>query len=287
MLSAVIWLMALFFEVFQFVGYWSDKSTTRYWRSPRHWFGILVVAMTGLFVVIFMIPGEEALVNQGEFSAAMGVLLFLKWFKMLVYLRQYESIAVRTLPITSTMWNVGPFLLVMAVYVFASVNMFYALQNGYDLLECFVFMYRLEGLGDFTIAHLQKTTEPSVEVAYYHVVNFMVVGLTFVIGVTMMNLFVAVLCVAYDEAAKNAAIAFTESRANIVLDQHAIRKGIKYVKKCLRRKMRCMSHIDGIDCSRHSQTSNFAAVDVMHHELSHSQFLWFVRPADSGILHTR
>jgi len=286
MLSAVIWLMALFFEVFQFVGYWSDKSTTRYWRSPRHWFGILVVAMTGLFVVIFMIPGEEALVNQGEFSAAMGVLLFLKWFKMLVYLRQYETIAVRTLPITSTMWNVGPFLLVMAVYLFATVNLFYALRNGYGLEDCFFHVYNLVVLGNFDINKLYNRVRLSTPERWYvHFVRAIVVGLSFVIGVTMMNLFIAVLCVAYDEAAQKAQIAFMEARASIVLDQHAFRNGIRCVKKCLNRKRggskTARMAMEAVDVEADMDiTHSLTAADIMHADASHNTFLWFVRPTD-------
>jgi putative Mn2+ efflux pump MntP len=301
-ISLVIWLIALHFEVFQIIGYYANHSIRRYVSSPRQWFGWVVLAMTGGFIIVFLTPNMQQSWNDpgttesSAFSALLGVLLFLKWFRMLIYLRQYESIAVHTLPITTTMWNVGPFLLVMAVYVFASVNLFYGLENGYGLEECFIIIYRLVVLGDFSLLELENrsVTEPRTE--YYHFVRVMVVGLSFVVSVTMMNLFIAVLCVAYDDAAKRAHMAFMESLASIVLDQHAIRKGILYVRKCRCLKRRRSRNVvragqdseeleedpDVVqDQVREKKSVMLTALDVVKSGSMDSTFLWIVRPSDS------
>jgi len=62
---------------------------------------------------------------------------------------------------------------------------------------------------------------------YYVVVRVMLVVVSFVMGLSMMNLFVAMLCLSYSQAAENAWFSFMQSRAGIVLDQHAIRLGLK------------------------------------------------------------
>merc|ERR1711879_417775 len=104
------------------------------------------------------------------------------------------------------------------------------------------------------------------------------------IGVTMMNLFIAVLCVAYDEAAKKAQIAFMEARASIVLDQHAFRNGLQYVKKCLKsirgRRQTASQAMEAVEVEDMNITSSLTAIDIMHTDVSHGRFLWFVRPTD-------
>merc|ERR1712079_232347 len=93
-------------------------------------------------------------------STVLGILLFLKWFRMLIYLRQIKVVGLHILPITSTMWDVGPFLLVLGVYVLASVNLLYALRNNYDPWECFLLIYRLVVLGDMDITELEHRAKP-------------------------------------------------------------------------------------------------------------------------------
>jgi len=228
--SAAIWLVALVIEAMQFLGYWSNNLKWRYCGSPANWLDLLVLIFTGYFIVVFLTPGMQLSSEDGLFPTSLGVLLFLKWFRMLVYLQQFEAIAVHTLPITSTMWDVGPFFGVMAVYLFASVNLFYALRNDYGLEECFMLIYRLVVLSDFDLAELEHKTKEPTSTPYFHVVRIMLVGVSFLIGVTMMNLFVAILCVAYDDAARKAQLAFMESRASFVLDAQAIRRGFRRVR---------------------------------------------------------
>jgi len=241
--------------------------------------------------------------------------LFLTWFRMLVYLQQFESVAVCTLPITSTMWDVGPFLGVMAVYLFASVNLFYALRNNYGLEECFILIYRLVVLGDFNLGELEHKTKQVTPTQYFHVVRIMLVGVSFLIGVTMMNIFIAILCVAYDDAAQKAQLAFMESRASFVLDAHAIRRGFRCVQMCLGRRACCccrnkgggedMEEVEkpetnfdagigtsisptipryawpedtGTDIGRSKKHRTLTATDIMKSDASKSTFLWYVRP---------
>lgn len=75
---AVIWLTALFFEVFQVLGYWSNKSIWRYFSSPRQRFEWLVFSMTGVFIIVLLTPGMNSSYEDGVFSACSGIWLSLK-----------------------------------------------------------------------------------------------------------------------------------------------------------------------------------------------------------------
>merc|ERR1712129_217347 len=200
------------------------------------------------------------------------------------------TIAVHTLPITSTMWNVGPFLIVMAVYLFASVNLFYALCNNYGLEDCFILIYKLVVLGDLDLEELEHKTEQPGTTQYFHVVRIMVVGLSFLIGVTMMNLFIAVLCKAYGDAVTTVQLTFMESRTSNILDQRAIRKGVKHVKTCLcRRRNRIKEERDRLssveeeqelECERVSSHTSQEVTQLAHRmsqegprDISHSMTL--------------
>jgi hypothetical protein len=122
------------------------------------------------------------------------------------------------------------------------------------LFESFLLIYRLAVLGDFDITELEHKTTPETRVYIqegmkqgiistqttflspygdqWYSVRLMLVVVSFMIGVLIMNLFIAVLCSSYDSAASIAQECFMQSRANIVLDQVAVRKGYRYFKRC-------------------------------------------------------
>merc|ERR1712008_446726 len=68
------------------------------------------------------------------------------------------------------------------------------------------------------------------------VVRILMVVASFVMTVSLMNLFLAMLCVSYSEAYQVAHLEFMRSRARIVLDQHAVRVGITRSLCCLCKK---------------------------------------------------
>merc|ERR1719387_2136953 len=116
----------------------------------------------------------------------------------------------------------------------------------YPFQTSFMMMYRLGILGDFDMLALEKVEksmylkgnfidqrnpEPS---SMHHVVQLMFVYMSFVMTVTMMNLFIAMLCLSYSTAAANAETAFLKSRTNIVLDLHAMHCGARRLAKIIR-----------------------------------------------------
>lgn len=305
LVSAIIWSLAVFFEVMQGVGYFFNGMMRQYLGKFRHFFDTMVLIMTGSFIISLWYSED---VTADSFTTLLSVLLFLKWFRFLAYLRQFEVIGVHILPITSTMWNVGPFLLVLGVYVAASVNMYYALRNGYSLGECFLLIYRLAVLGDFDLTELEHKNQPVTRLDFqtgiistsvtsivndsyrWYTVRIMLVVVSFVVGVSIMNLFVAILCSKYDEAASVAQRMYMRARAQIVLDQVAVRTGIRVIRKCSR-KARLMEAGRASTSSKRSQrfldvhTSESSARMTaqsfldLDNQCFRNPFLWYVKQA--------
>merc|ERR1712032_356190 len=199
-------------------------------------------------MVSFALLDKDVAQDTG-FCTTFGVLVFCKWNRFLVYLRQIRVIGIQILPITQTMWDMGPFLLVFSLYFLASVNMFYALNTGHSFVQCFMQVYQLVVLGSGDSATLANTDAPQMTVDLItgavlqsappdadnlSVVRVMLIFVSFLIGVSLMNLFLAVLCVAYTEARDKAHISFQSSRTEMVLDQHAVRAGSARICCCLR-----------------------------------------------------
>jgi len=281
----------------------------------RHWFDVLVLILTGSFIFALWNP-RKGLIESDEIATLLGIILFLKWFRFLTYLRQFEVIGRHILPITSTMLQVGPFLLVLGVYLLASTNLYWAFRNDYNVFECFLLIYRLAVLGDFDISELEHKNTPTTRLdsnrgtistdstvlsvyddAWYSV-RLMLVVVSFMIGVLIMNLFIAVLCSSYDLAASVAQECFMQSRANIVLDQIAVRTGRSCFgnnacqrrlkrKQAMPESMRDAVESGSYECDHRimdvrtlSSTNSMNAMAMMLSKPSAQQsFLWYVKQA--------
>mmetsp|Transcript_27823 Transcript_27823/g.64862 ORF Transcript_27823/g.64862 Transcript_27823/m.64862 type:complete len:244 (-) Transcript_27823:180-911(-) len=230
-----------------------------------------------------------------RYGTLLGILVFLKWMRFLIYLRQIRSVGMRILPITTTMFDVGPFCLVLFVYLIGSVNMYYALGIK-SFQDSAIMIYRLVVLGDLNLDEFEgvfatqmslqddgsilQTTSEKTE--YYWAVRLLIVVVSFFVGLLMMNLFVAMLCLSYSQAAEGAWLSFMRSRANIVLDQHAIRVGMEIVF-CPRRaikKRRSNSHGVGRKTSTLSIENTTSGNLADQLEEARSAYIWFARPGD-------
>merc|ERR1712232_997095 len=118
-----------------------------------HWFNLFVLLLRGCVTLAAVFMRFRAVEYEG-FRIAFGIVVYLSWTKTLISFRQLKSVAIRILPITSTMWDVGPFVCVCFVYLLAFANMYYAL-GFYPFPESFMMMYRLGILGDFDMLALE------------------------------------------------------------------------------------------------------------------------------------
>jgi len=292
--AAVVWAVSVFFEVAQAIGYVSSSLTKRYLATPRYWFDLVVLGMTFATIIGIWQLGLDA-ADSALFNTILGTLVFLKWMGFLIYLRQIRSVGVRILPITTTMFDVGPFCLVLCVYLIGSVNMYYAL-GVQSFQESAITIWRLVVLGDLDLNELEGVfpseftllddgtirQDESARTKYYWAVRVIVVTVSFIVGVLMMNLFVAILCLSYSRAAEKAWLSLMRSRANIVLDQHAIRVGMEIVF-CPRRaikKRRSNSHGVGRKTSTLSIENTTSGNLADQLEEARSAYIWFARPGD-------
>eukprot|EP00928_Gymnodinium_smaydae_P058963 TRINITY_DN4217_c0_g5_i1.p1 TRINITY_DN4217_c0_g5~~TRINITY_DN4217_c0_g5_i1.p1 ORF type:complete len:933 (-),score=111.95 TRINITY_DN4217_c0_g5_i1:379-3177(-) len=213
-------------------------------------FDAVVLSLTCCVVIWTWQLGLEAK-STPAYNIALGILVFVKWMRLLMSLRLIESIGMRILPITTTMWDVGPFCAVLAVYLIGSANMYYAL-GIHSFPRCFLIIYRMVVLGDVDLNEMEnvwgsdmhieevdgrtailQTVSASTE--YYYVVRAMMLFISFVMGLSMMNLFIAMLCLSYANATEVATTAFMKSRALAMIDHYAYRSGLLSLKSLFRR----------------------------------------------------
>merc|ERR1719440_724614 len=84
------------------------------------------------------------------YNTSFGVVIFARWVKLLFSLCQFQFAGQRILPITLTMLDVGPFVVVMGVCLVATANLYYAL-GIYGPIRSFVIIWRLIILDDVSI----------------------------------------------------------------------------------------------------------------------------------------
>mmetsp|Transcript_27793 Transcript_27793/g.86509 ORF Transcript_27793/g.86509 Transcript_27793/m.86509 type:complete len:95 (+) Transcript_27793:1690-1974(+) len=90
---------------------------------------------------------------------------------------------------------------------------------------------------------------------------------SFLIGILIMNLFVAILCRSYTEASEVAHEVFMRYRANTVIDHKAMSEGLR-ILRCKRRRT--------LACSDSLRASSLQTDEVME------SFIWYCRPRDAA-----
>eukprot|EP00928_Gymnodinium_smaydae_P033101 TRINITY_DN23808_c0_g1_i2.p1 TRINITY_DN23808_c0_g1~~TRINITY_DN23808_c0_g1_i2.p1 ORF type:complete len:684 (-),score=57.86 TRINITY_DN23808_c0_g1_i2:408-2459(-) len=253
--------------------------------SAMFWlFDAIVLSLTGLVNVWTWNLGLEAK-SEFSFNIALGILVFIKWMRLLMSLRLIESIGMRILPITTTMWDVGPFCAVLAVYLIGSANMYYSL-GIHSFPRSFLIIYRMVVLGDVDLNEMENIWDSNMELVdagrnhsiimqsvpesteYYYVVRAFMLFISFVMGLSMMNLFIAMLCLSYANAMEVATKAFMKSRALAMIDHFAYRSGVRTLKKTFRmlfpRRTRKAATIE-VECSEVEEDQDHTK----------SVFLWY------------
>merc|ERR1719189_598639 len=109
------------------------------------------------------------------------------------------------------MERVGPFFAVLLIYMMGAINAFYAIGHK-TIDEAFLIMYRLVIFGDLDLT--ETANEPSrfiiaangtewhsvspVKTPTFHIATALVVVFGFVMGTSLMNIFIAVLGSSYE-----------------------------------------------------------------------------------------
>jgi len=253
-LAALVWAFGIVLDCVQLLGYLHADMLFHVLASGVAWFNRCVRLLTGGVILATFKLGLRG-VDDFRYCTALGMILFLKWVRVLMALQQIKAVGLRVLPITNTMLHVGPFFIVLAFYLMASTTGYYA-SGRYDFFDSFYILFKLAVLGEVEDGEFEGVFSPKMHIVngnfvqqskadrtdYYFIIRIFVVFISFLINVSMMNLFIAILCVSYAHAREKAEQAFVRSRAHTVLDLHAIRQGLRALQSLCRCNCKARRH---------------------------------------------
>jgi len=274
-LAAFFWLAAIIADIARGIGYVSCGLKRRYFLHAGEWLSKLEhVLIGGLLYRIWRGHLDEG--NNDFVKVLLGVAACWKWMTLLRQLRNQETVGLRVLPVTVTLMEAGPFCLVLIAVLLATSSFYYAL-GIHNFSDCFIILFQLFALGETDLMGMENLMGPTMKLPawdawrgrgeleitqelpartqYYWLLRVMFVTLSFLVGVSLMNLYVAIICSRYVQAAENAWLDFMRCRVCTVLDHHATRLGFSVLFCTGRRRRRGfigMGSTDTISASRMS-----------------------------------
>jgi len=226
--------MDLFLFILKALGFWCQEQLDR----VKHEFIEVCSVSATLCVLVYVHHVGVKAKSSPMFCTALGAVVFMKWMLVLREACQFRLLGTHILPIMSTMMSIGPFVLVTSVCICASANLYYAF-GLYNAFDSFFMIYRLAVLGDFNLDELENrySTDMNVEAGgsvvmsnaaetdYYWVVRVMLLFLSFMMSISLMNLFIGVLTVSYEAHTQRAYESYLRLRTGTVLEARAVRVG--------------------------------------------------------------
>jgi hypothetical protein len=207
-----------------------------------------------VLLVTFGVVGYTQLVgyeakDSALYSTFLGILVFIKWMLLLKSLSQFRLVGLHVLPIQVALADIGPFVLVTSVCLAGCANLYYALGIT-DPFSSIIKIYSLVVMEEYDLREMEKTgsvqdtnmrvtndnhivQDLAIKTDYYFVIRVMMIVLSFGFGVSLMNLFIAVLTVSYSRAKEKDLILFSRLQAHKVIETQAIRIGWAVAKKYL------------------------------------------------------
>jgi len=214
----------------------------RFFVRPTVFNGVVLLSTCAVLVYTFEVGLDSK--SSSAYCTLLGIVIFTKWMQLLFSLCQFPIFGMHILPITSTMFDIGPFCVVMAVCIMSAANLYYAL-NIHGPMRSFMIMYRLVILSEVNPDDLENVFGTDMRVdadgtilqtissktKYYFVVQGVMVFISFIMSVALMNLFIAVLTVSYRAYAEKALVSFSRHQALKVLEAQAMRAGWTAMKR--------------------------------------------------------
>eukprot|EP00931_Biecheleriopsis_adriatica_P023770 TRINITY_DN14940_c0_g3_i1.p1 TRINITY_DN14940_c0_g3~~TRINITY_DN14940_c0_g3_i1.p1 ORF type:complete len:899 (+),score=140.04 TRINITY_DN14940_c0_g3_i1:69-2699(+) len=238
LLGIMLWLLSFFLDIVcKMNGYRLNGLLPKFIASWACWYHLLLKAATLAVHVTVRAWLLEASREPG-FCVMFGVLILLKWGRFLKALtRVIPAVGVSILPIFTTMFDIGSFCGTLFIILMGLTNLYYAL-GIYDLFNSFMLMYRLGVLTDGDQTELLRAAESVISSSdhsvYYWTIRYGFVAVSFIIGLSMMNVFIAVLSEKFAKAQEGAAAAFVRERARMFVDFDAVREGFRHLF-CMKR----------------------------------------------------
>jgi hypothetical protein len=236
-------------EIMQIAGYAYFRKFRVYAKDSGNLVDWVRVLLTGI-TVCYIAFSDSALKGRGDttpqgdtdssysFKLFFAFTVFFRWMKVLNSLRGYEFAGALILPVLRSLPVCIPFLLVVIFPTMGLMHAYYIFNiYGVDLFRSFMIIYRICFVGDFDWEEMEdidgwyllpNMTDPDdkqleledPELSEWHpfISVILVVATTFV-TITMMNIFIAVLCDAFGKAFQERDRAFWRTRVRIVLDE--------------------------------------------------------------------
>jgi hypothetical protein len=261
-------VFAFFLETIRLIGYFSACLGAFYVKSPSIWLSWLTL-MASIFTITDAMYNGYAASEDPVFRMTLGGVICLKWLKFAAQLRSFKFFGMHLLPIAKTASKSVSFIGVLAILFLASVNMFYAL-GLHDLDEIIFFVYRIVAIGDVPKFDILVNGNRQ----YALVVRLMVLGMSLFVGIAALNIFIAMLCIAYEEANEDAARDLLHMRANSALQYQAQKRGLQTIV-CRRRWRRRRGLARG-----QSSLEKSVAIAVGLDDDDSFGYLWVATPED-------
>jgi len=223
-----LWLINMLQEIAQFVGHRSWGMSMEYLTSPSNWVDVFRMLVTGGLLSILILTNDEH-VNTASLRVVMACLVMFRWNKSLYALRCIKTFGLPMLPILRAMRDINAFCFVLLFVLFGFSHTYYTLGIHQDISSAFNAVYRLGVLGDFDLQELEGVdphfgvdgntmmpVDPDKTSMFYVVRVFMIVA-TFGITVTLLNIFIGVLSVAFENETEKAESTFWHERSHSTL----------------------------------------------------------------------
>jgi len=213
---AFLWCLDLVHAISYFAGYVHIARYQRYLRSGGRLIDWGPVVLPGSVMLLLQLFGTEPL-RYLAFRVLLGVVLFMRWVLMIYTLRTNLVVGTAIMSILSSMMTCLPFVIVLFSFICGVWNLYLAfgILNPADSLSV---VWRMIVLGDIDLWEmdgLSGVLEPAkYDDVYYLIRVFMVMG-TFFFGLSLMNVFIAILAEAYIQAEENKWKRFYRQRALI------------------------------------------------------------------------
>jgi hypothetical protein len=201
-------------------------------HSVRLFAGVMLLVVV---IQFGMDQGDTDTKRYPFINVSLGTLIVTRWVSTLWSLRAIKPIGVRVLPILRTMRGIGPFVGVLATQLVGVIFGYYALGLK-SFRESLTIVW---GVVFFGVAENEVTGADSP--GYFWIVQFFVVSLSFFVGLSMLNMLIAVLSAEYQIAADTAFRSFMHVRACMSIDHFLVLEGFRSIRHCKRRSLRQMT----------------------------------------------
>mmetsp|Transcript_27793 Transcript_27793/g.86505 ORF Transcript_27793/g.86505 Transcript_27793/m.86505 type:complete len:563 (+) Transcript_27793:2-1690(+) len=160
--SAALTAVLLFLELARLLGYVAYGLLRRYVSSVSRWYENITLLGMGAIVVLLLVKDGDRLRGKLQFKITLGAILAMTWMRLLSSLRVVEAVGRRIAPMSTTIAEAGPFMVVLLCFLAGSISWYHTLGIS-QLFESGVILYRLVMLGDIDPYEMENKWAPEMK----------------------------------------------------------------------------------------------------------------------------